>query len=355
MERERPKTSIPKNIRPLSRGKSAKRKKKINKTNINNNNAINLIKFRGTVKPITFLQNKMQFNIIYCLIYTKQDKICSCGDNENICVYNYNEYMKGYIFEGILKGHKNIVYTLSLMTYENEILSGSEDRTIRQWDLNTYTCLKTIEGHTDAVLKVISAPDGKIISGSNDNTVKIWDLINLKEQTLKDHKMGVNHILLIKQEYLLTGSLDKLVYVYNYKTLEKLFTISNTEDNGWLSCMFYNESDDKLYIGGEGKISLINTSTFQIEKTFKELYKGKTLKDVFRGLTIRCILKVLDGSFIIGLNSNTNQLLKLSKDFKFKTFIKYPYNKPISCSVCLENTNKFLTANEGANLIKLVY
>ena len=39
-----------------------------------------------------------------------------------------------------------------------------------------FTCLQTLEGHSNVVNSVAYSPDGtKIISGSDDNTIKIWD------------------------------------------------------------------------------------------------------------------------------------------------------------------------------------
>jgi WD40 repeat protein len=57
------------------------------------------------------------------------------------------------------------------------LASGSNDNTIKLYDLNTVTELKTLKGHTNWVNSVAFSPDSKILaSGSKDHTVKIWKL-----------------------------------------------------------------------------------------------------------------------------------------------------------------------------------
>ena len=57
------------------------------------------------------------------------------------------------------------------------IVSGSCDRTVAVWDLETGTRLHTLAGHQGAVYSVAVSPDGRrIVSGSDDSTVAVWDL-----------------------------------------------------------------------------------------------------------------------------------------------------------------------------------
>ena len=71
-------------------------------------------------------------------------------------------------------------------------VSGSDDRTLKVWDLEQGALLATLEGHGDGVWAVAVTPDGRrAVSGSDDRTLKVWDL----EQgallaTLEGHVIG---------------------------------------------------------------------------------------------------------------------------------------------------------------------
>ena len=80
-----------------------------------------------------------------------------------------------------MSGHTDAVHALAF-TNGLTLASGSEDDTIKLWDMNASdaaygTCLNTLTGHTDAVWSVAYAPNGlTLASGSNDQTIKLWDV-----------------------------------------------------------------------------------------------------------------------------------------------------------------------------------
>jgi WD40 repeat protein len=57
------------------------------------------------------------------------------------------------------------------------LASGSEEDTIKLWDVGTGKERATLKGHRNEVTSVAYSPDGKTLaSGSRDYTIKLWDV-----------------------------------------------------------------------------------------------------------------------------------------------------------------------------------
>jgi WD40 repeat protein len=70
------------------------------------------------------------------------------------------------------------VFSVCFSPDGKHIASGSGDKTVRIWDVETGEMVQEpLQGHGDSVGSVCFSPDGKhIASGSGDKTVRIWDV-----------------------------------------------------------------------------------------------------------------------------------------------------------------------------------
>jgi len=77
---------------------------------------------------------------------------------------------------GILENPAEI-YSIAFAPDGKFLLSAGRDRILRLWDLQTRKVTRAFQGHTGPVRCVAFSADGKqIISGSDDRTVRLWDV-----------------------------------------------------------------------------------------------------------------------------------------------------------------------------------
>ncbi|KAF5828571.1 WD40-repeat-containing domain protein [Dunaliella salina] len=76
-------------------------------------------------------------------------------------------------------GHSSDVRSVAFTPDGTTLVSGSNDKTIKLWDVASGSCRDTLKGHTDSVRSVAVSRDGcTLASGSFDKTVRLWNLIS---------------------------------------------------------------------------------------------------------------------------------------------------------------------------------
>ena len=74
-----------------------------------------------------------------------------------------------------MRGHSNPVWSVAFSPDGQYLASGSWDKTVKLWHVESGECTRTMEGHSHPVYSVAFSPDGQYLaSGSGDNTVKLW-------------------------------------------------------------------------------------------------------------------------------------------------------------------------------------
>ena len=116
--------------------------------------------------------------------------------------------------QGVLRGHRRGVWSVKFAPKDSPtivgengpasgsrgiVLTGSGDKTAKLWSLTDYSCLRTFEGHTNSILKVIwlNPPDSEgrdkrgvqVATAGGDGLVKVWDANSAEvECTLDNHE-----------------------------------------------------------------------------------------------------------------------------------------------------------------------
>lgn len=96
-----------------------------------------------------------------------------------------------------LKGHTRAVRALQFD--EAKLITGSMDHTIRVWNWRSGQCIRTLEGHTEGVV-CLNYDSNVLASGSVDATIKVWNFRTGAAFTLRGHSDWVNSVQLWDSE-----------------------------------------------------------------------------------------------------------------------------------------------------------
>lgn len=140
-----------------------------------------------------------------------------------------------------LMNNKPCVYTFDTHTDEvtslsyddNNLVSGSKDKTIRQWDLNTGKCIQVINLNTSLsnrsfkvdlplstnpdppIVGALQCYDAAMATGTRDGIVRLWDLrIGKVVRSLQGHENAIS-ALQFDSSLLVSGSFDKTVKIWD--------------------------------------------------------------------------------------------------------------------------------------------
>lgn len=153
-----------------------------------------------------------------------------------------------------LAGHEGSVYAVAISPDQRVVISGSGDRTVKVWDRQSGTVLHTFTGHQDAVRCLALSADGRLLaSGSWDQTINLWNLqTNTLVQTLQGHSDRVVAVKFSPDGQLLaSASTDGTVNIWQVQTGKLLHRLVGHTD--WVLSVEISHNRQTVVSGSKDK------------------------------------------------------------------------------------------------------
>ena len=167
-----------------------------------------------------------------------------------------------------LTGHTDWVRSIDISPHGKTLASGSADKTIRLWDVETGDLLETLTGHIGTVYSLRFSPDGPMLASSGaDATIRFWDVeTGNPVKTLTGHTDTIWQLRFDPQgkTTLASGSRDTTIRLWNTTSpVSEKSPQANTEKNR------QKTTKRKADANGDGDVNVLDLVF--ITANFKEI------------------------------------------------------------------------------------
>ncbi|ODQ64403.1 WD40 repeat-like protein [Nadsonia fulvescens var. elongata DSM 6958] len=179
------------------------------------------------------------------------------------------------------KAHDKDINSMDVSPNDALFATASQDRTVKIWDMASGESVGVLRGHRRGVWSVrFNHYDKLIVTSSGDKTVKLWNLNDYScLRTFEGHTNSVlKACFLTKGMQIASAGGDGLVKIWETKTGECNATLDNHDDKIWSLAV---RNDDKVIVSGGGDSVITfweDTTELEVEKT-NELKKEQIEKE----------------------------------------------------------------------------
>eukprot|EP00927_Polykrikos_kofoidii_P056085 TRINITY_DN5026_c0_g1_i1.p1 TRINITY_DN5026_c0_g1~~TRINITY_DN5026_c0_g1_i1.p1 ORF type:complete len:911 (+),score=145.22 TRINITY_DN5026_c0_g1_i1:55-2733(+) len=197
--------------------------------------------------------------------------IVTCSDDMHIRVFNYNTLEKVHEVEA----HTDYIRYVAPHPSLPQLLSSSDDMSIKLWDWEkNWQCSQVFEGHAHYVMMCQWNPKdpSMFVTCSLDRSIKVWGITGgsgASHFTLNGHAKGVNCVEYApggEKPYIISGSDDRTVKIWDYQTKQCIQTLSG-HTNNISSALFHPTLPIVLTAGEDGSVRIWHSSTYRLEST----------------------------------------------------------------------------------------
>ena len=224
---------------------------------------------------------------VFSLLLLKDKRIASCSRHYTIRIFDPSN---DYHCDQVIERHSNSITSICELE-DGTIVSCSADKSIK---IGNYTISNA---HDEWINKVITLPNNRIASSSDDSKIKIWKsnppysnppYSNTPIKVLEGHNKSIRALMYIKERnIMISGSEDKTLRLWNMSTYQCDKVIKGVL--GSFENSLYQIDKDRVIVGGNNKIYIVNIDKCAIEKKIENESFGY----------VYCFLKLRDNKTIL--------------------------------------------------------
>ncbi len=292
--------------------------------------------------------------------------------------------LRGEWLLGRFEGHDDEVTSVTVTPDGEFAISGSEDMTLRVWDLTTTRCLHIFDEHWLSVTSVAVAPDGRfVVSGSEDRSLRLWDYKRAKcVRSYEGHEESVTTVAVTAYgRHIVSGSEDSTVRLWNPATKEcfqifkghkkgitavsvtpkKRFVISASKDRSlrlWdpatASCLRTFEGHQKsvttVKVASDGRFAISGSKDSTLRMW--DIASGKCLQ-IFRGHENWVTSVVITPDTRFSISASKDKTLRLWDNVTGKCLWIFKGHKQGVNSIAMTQDGRFIISGSDDNTVEL--
>ena len=133
------------------------------------------------------------------------------------------------------------------------LISAGSDKTLKQWDLESSRCIRTLKGHTSPI-QCISAVDAhRVLSGDGSGSVLLWEIVTGHQlASVKAHSKAVRcFAVTVNGSSFVSGSNDCSLKLWRLEALQKPVLQFRCTDS--VNACVLSSDGSRLYSGSDDK------------------------------------------------------------------------------------------------------